>query len=232
MKIALCVGVVIALCGWTRDEDFDKAATKAAGMSKYAFKLTVKSEGGQGRGLPPADVKVDKDLAAEIKAGDTTVYKKGETLVVKEGEEWKKYERVKGAKGDRKNPSPAVILEAVKLPHEEIAEFEKKFKEAKKADEKDNGCTVFSGELTEQGASSLGNAGGKGKAQMSFTGTAKVWVNADGLVVKYSADLTGKGKRKDQDVEVKVTRTVELSDFGTAKVEVPEGAKKLFAGAE
>jgi hypothetical protein len=214
------------------DDDLAAATKKTSELTAYGFKFDV--VGGKGKARSVAvEGKFQKDQPAWFKASGTEVFKKIGQLIYKDGEEWKKYEKVKGAKGEKKRGvDPSALLEAVKLPHEEIQEFEKNFKEVKKAEQKENDCTVFSGELTEQGASSLGNTGAKGKAQITFTGSAKLSVNADGLVVKYSVDLTGKGKRKDRDVELKISRTVELSDIGTAKIEVPEPVKKLLEGTE
>lgn len=231
MLIAMTLGLAAAPAA---DDDLAAATKKTSEQASYGFKIDA--GGGRGKGRSVAvEGKFQKDQPAWFRVAGTEVFKKVGLLVYKEGEEWKRYERVKGAnKGDRKQrrANAAAHLEAVKLPHEELAEFEKNFKEVKKAEQKENDCTVFSGELTEQGASSLGNTGARSKAQITCTGSAKLWVNADGLVVKYSIDLDAKGKAKDREVEFKVSRTVELSEIGSAKVEVPEAAKKLLDGAE
>ena len=246
MKTVLSLGAVIALCAWTPDDDFDKATAKAAGMSKYAVKLTSKIEGmpgggggGGGGGAQPADVKVDKDVAAEIKSGEQTVYKKGDTLVYKDGETWKKYERQQGGgggQGGNRATRGLRLLQGLKLPHEMLADFGKKMKEVKKADEKDNDCTVYSGDLTDEGAKELGALGGRGGGGggqgggFTFTGTAKFWVNAEGTIVKYEIFINGKGKIREQDVDLKSTRTYEISEIDNVKLEVPEEVTKILGG--
>jgi hypothetical protein len=241
MKSLLCLGVVIGLCGWAPDDEFDKATAKAAGMAKYGFKLTVKSEGGGGgggggRGMPPADVKVDKDIAAEIKAGENTAYKKGDVLVYKEGESWKKYERQQGGgqQGQNKQQAALRALQGLKLPHEVLAEFGKKLKEVKKAEAKENDCTVFSGELTDEAAKELGALGGRGggggqAGGLTYAGSGKFWVNADGTIVKFEILINAKGKIRDKDVDIKSTRTYEISDVDNVKLEVPEDVTKILA---
>ena len=59
-------------------------------------------------------------------------------------------------------------------------------------------------------------------------GTAKVWVNAEGFIVRYEVVSLMKGETKKGPVEVTITKTVDLSERGTTKVEVPEGAAKLL----
>ncbi len=247
MKIALVLGVAVALCGSAPDEELDKAAAKAAEMAKYAFKLTSKIEGmggggggGGGAGARPTDCKVDKDVAIEIKAGDQTAYKKGEVLVYKEGDAWKKYERQQGGgggggQGGNRSARTMGLLAGLRTPHEMLADFGKKLKEVKKAEAKENECTVFSGDLTDEAAKDLGRLGGRGGgggggAEFTYSGNAKLWVNAEGAIVKFEIFTNAKGKIRDRDMDIKATRTYEISDVGSAKVEVPEDAAKVLNG--
>jgi hypothetical protein len=59
-------------------------------------------------------------------------------------------------------------------------------------------------------------------------GSARVWVNEDGAVVKYATSIRVQGKRGNAEVDGTVEKTVKLGDIGTAKIEVPDGAKKAL----
>ncbi|HEV3029413.1 MAG TPA: hypothetical protein VG457_17675, partial [Planctomycetota bacterium] len=88
-----------------------------------------------------------------------------------------------------------------------------------------------SGALTPTAARSLVSTGSKAeaKSQASYTGTAKVWINEKGLIVRYEINAHVKGETKKGPMESDITRTVEITEGG-APVEIPEVAKKLLEG--
>src|SRR5262249_43710544 len=145
-----------------------------------------------------------------------------------DGEEWKKLE--KPAKGEKKNQPAAAEFTGVKLPHEELESFEKSFEKVEKAADKDNNCTVWTGPLTPTAAPALVSTRSKreGKIQASYAGTAKVWVNDAGMIVRYQVVSTMKAETKKGPQETTITKTVEITSPGEAKVEVPEPAAKLL----
>jgi hypothetical protein len=226
------VGVLAAAVGGSRDEELSNATKKASEMTRYAFKVDVKADG-RARGVAPLAVEgiYEKDQPVYFKAQGKDACRQTGALVVKEGDSWKRLERKKREKRDR-DQRALLSLGEVKLPHEEIAEFEKKLEKVEKA--ADGEMTLYSGALTPDGARSLvstgGKAEGKGRLNLSYTGSAKVWLDKDGHIVKYEVSITGSGKVKDRDVQLSLTRAVNLSDVGTAKVEVPEDAKKALQG--
>jgi hypothetical protein len=233
MTYAGWVAVLALALGTGRDEDLAAATKKASGMEAYGFKVDTKIDGKGGKGLTPLAVegRYQKDQPTGLKALGSEAFRQSGVIVVKEGEAWKRLERKKGEK-PAKGQVSLLALGSVRLPHEELAEFEKNFEKSEKAPEGEG--FVFSGPLTGEGAKALASAGdkaaGKARAALTYTGSAKVWVNQEGAVTKYEISLKGKGTVKDKEVEVSMTRTVELSEIGTAKVEVPEGAKKALAG--
>ena len=116
----------------------------------------------------------------------------------------------------------------IKLPHEELEGFEKNFEKAEKSAEGET--AVYSGALTPAAARSLVSTGSKaeGKANLTYSGSAKVWVDKDGTLVKYEVAVKAKGTVKDREVELSVTKTVTITDAGATKVEVPEGAARAL----
>lgn len=222
--IAILTAAVLAL----QAEELAEASKNTAAMESYTFKLQTKT----GKKKDPGSTvegRYQKDQPLSLKEGSTEGFRKGGAIVYKEGEEWKKVE--KAAKGEKKNQPAAAEFALVKIPHEEIEGFDKNFEKAEKAAEKDKDCTVWSGALTPTAARVLVSTGSKreGKLQATYSGTAKVWVNDKGLIVKYEvvsimkADTPKKGL-----VETTITKTVEITHPGETKVEVPEAAAKLL----
>lgn len=103
---------------------------------------------------------------------------------------------------------------------------------------------VYTGELSEEAAKSLlgnfgmrnrgGDNGGDAPARPQPTGlkaTAKFWV-ADGVLTKYESDLAGKISFNGNERDLGRTTTVEISEIGSTKLDVPEDIKKKLADEE
>jgi hypothetical protein len=222
--LATMMAAVLAL----QSDELAEAAKKTAALENYGFKS--ESKGAKGKNQPaPIEGRYQKDQPLSLKSGSAEGFKKAGLIVYKEGEEWKKLE--KPAKGEKKTQPAAAVFAAVKFPHEEIENFEKNFEKVEKAAEKDKDCTVWTGPLTASAAHTLVSTGSKaeGKSQATYTGTAKVWVNDKGLIVKYEVLAHMKGETKKGPVESDLTRTVEITE-ATGPVEIPDGAKKLLDG--
>ncbi len=222
--LATMMAAVLAL----QSEELADAAKKTSALESYSFKNESKA-GAKAKNAPPViEGRYQKDQPLSLKSGSAEGFKKAGLVVYKDGDEWKKLE--KAQKGEKKQQSAAATaFAAAKFPHEEIENFEKNFEKVEKAAEKDKDCTVWSGALTPTAARSLVSTGSKaeGKSQATYTGTAKVWVNDKGIIVRYEVNAHMKGETKKGPVESDITRTVEITAGGAA-VEIPEGAKKLL----
>ena len=225
--IATLMAAALAL----QSEDLAQATKKASEMTSYAFKVDVKA-GGKGQHAPNVEGRYEKEKPQALKVNGTEAYKKAGLVVVKEGDAWKRLE--KPAKGDK--PAKGAIsiqtFSGIKLPHEELEGFEKGFEKLEKA--ADGDLTVFSGALTPEAAriavSTGSKAEGKGRANLAYSGVGKVWVNKDGAIVKYEMAVKAKGTVKEKEVEQSTTKTVTVTDVGSAKVEIPEAAAKALEG--
>jgi hypothetical protein len=80
---------------------------------------------------------------------------------------------------------------------------------------------VISGDMTETGARSQFRFG----TVTNPKGWVKFWIK-NGLLVKYESKITGKADFNGNEFDVDRDTTVEITDVGTTKVEVPEDAKK------
>jgi hypothetical protein len=247
MAKLMAVAVVLALAaGRAADEELDKAAAKAAEMGNYSCTVTTKMEGGRAAGggggdggaPQPVEMQIKADAPVYLKSGDLEAYRKGEIVAVKQGEEWKRLERPeRPAEGERpdRRVMAAQRLRGVRAPHEVLKDLKSSaFKEVKREDAE--GGRIFSGDLTEEGIKPFtmrgrrgGGGGGGDRPAPKSTGTAKIWVNGDGVVTKYEVHVESTFKGRDeQDITTKFTSTVEIKDVGSTKYEVPEGAAKVF----
>jgi len=222
--IATMMAVALAL----QSDELADAVKKTAALENYTFKCDTKTAN---KKTQPAAVEghYQKDQPMALKSGAAEGFRKAGLVVYKDGEDWKKLE--KPAKGEKKQQPAAAAFSGFKVPHEEIEGFEKCFEKVQKAPEKDRDCAMWSGDLTPGSARSLVSTGSKAeaKSQSTYTGTAKVWINDKGLVVRLEITCHVKGENKKGPFETDITRTLEISESGAA-VEVPEGAKKALEG--
>ena len=221
------IATLMAAAFCLQNEELAQAAKKTTELESYSFKVDVKAGKGK-KGAPSYEGKYQKDQPLALKSGTTEAFKKGAIVVAKEGEEYKKVEKPK--KGEKKTASPALAFFDVKLPHEMLEGLEKSFEKVEKAAEKDKDCSVWSGPLTAEGARGIASTGAKSeaKANLTYTGTAKVWINAQGVIVRFEASVDVKGDSAKGAIDQHVTKTIEITDVGSARVELPEAAKKAL----
>jgi hypothetical protein len=89
---------------------------------------------------------------------------------------------------------------------------------------------AYSGSLSEAKVKELisfrgrGGGAGEGPEISGAKGSVKYWVE-EGMLKKYQYSVQGSMNWNNQDREIDRTTTVEISDVGSTKVEVPEAAK-------
>src|SRR5262249_42252456 len=116
-------------------------------------------------------------------------------------------------------------VNAVRLPHEELAELGRVLRGAKKADAPEDGLAVYAGELSEEAAKGLVRPEHRGVAR---GGTGKVWVSAAGEPARYAFTVRLQGKVGNAEIDGAVTKTVTIRGAGKTAVEVPEAARKAL----
>jgi len=209
--------------------DVEAAVKKLSDASSYAW--TSKTEGGFGGGT--AEGKAEKDgftfVSMTLFNNEVQVVKKGEKGAVKLEEGWKSTEELANEPAQEGQPNRgrfvAMMMRNYRAPAAMAAELVTKLKEVKQSGE------AYEAELTEEGAKSLlsfrGRQGGQGQGPQvnDAKGTAKFWVK-DGVVSKIEHHLTGSINFNGQDRDIDRTTTIEIKDVGSAKVAVPEEAKK------
>lgn len=210
------------------DEGLSDALKKFTAGTNYTFKVSAKTEGGGGKGGGGGvfECMTDGGVTYAKSRGTEAFLQSGKVVYKGQDGKWTLLAQPeKGAKPD-KGMREVMALRGIRIPHEELNGFDAKLKDVKS--DKDGESTVFSGTLTDDAAKELGAMGRKG-GQGTYAGSAKIWVDANGNVSKFEITINVKAKMKNKDVDLTTTRTVEISAIGsTAKIEIPEEAKKLL----
>jgi hypothetical protein len=212
--------LLLAAAARAGDDELTKALDKAAALESYTFQIDDKPGKGAGAGVEGA---YQKGQPVFFKADNLSFYKKGDALVYKKGDAWMRSKR--GVESD-----PLIVLASVakvnaaRLPHEELSGFGKLVKEAKKGD-KEDGNTVYTADLTDEGAKKLAPTEFQ---RVAKSGTTTLWVNGDGELVKYAVRIRLQGKLGNAEIDGTAEKTVKLGDRGKAKVEPPDEATKAL----
>ena len=209
--------------------DVESAAKKLADASGYAWTSTT--EGGFGGGTSEGKAEKDGFTRVSMTFANNTVevVKKGDKGAVKMEDGWKSFDEAAEAGGEQGQPNRgrfiAIMLRSYKAPAAVIQQLVSNAREIKPS----GAGEALQAELTEAGAKEMlsfrGRQGGEGPAISGAKGTAKFWLK-DGTVAKVEYNLQGSMSFNGQDRDIDRTVTIEIKDVGTAKVEVPEEAKK------
>jgi hypothetical protein len=220
--LLLAAGIVSTRAGGGRGgaaEELAKAARKAAAAKSYAFRIDERPGGGTGGAVTGTYA---QGQPVSFKSDGIDFFRKGQTLVYEQGGKWQRSKT-----GTESDPlrilGAAAKVRRARLPHEELADFAKDFKAVTKQREK--GQTVYSGELTAEAVKRLAPSEFRSIAR---TGRAKAEVDAAGLLTKYTIEIQARGRLGNADVDTTVVRTATLTDVGSARLEIPAGARKAL----
>lgn len=215
--LALVAGSLLAADSSPKD-DVVGAAKKLGGKPNYSWKATtVVPEGSQFR-PGPTEGKTEKEGFTYITMsfGDNrteAVLKGGKAVVTNQDGDWEAVSDADEGEGAARFRSR--MIRSFKAPAVQAADLAGAARELKK----DGDALV--GDLTEEGAKSQFRFGNVTGAK----GSVKFWVK-DGVLAKYSVSVKGKVEFNGNERDVDRTTTTEISEVGTTKITVPEGAKK------
>jgi hypothetical protein len=200
--------------------DVAEAVRTTAGLRGYGFKV----EEDAGRGAAVVEGKYKKGQPVSLQADGIAFFRKADALAYDDGGGWQRSKT-----GTQSDPlrvlGAAAKVRGARLPHEELTELAGGLQDLRKAEEETEGTVVFTGTLAEKAARELAPASLRSVAR---GGQAKLWVGRDGQVRKYSLTIRVQGSLGNAEVDGEVKRAVTLGERGTARVEVPEGAKKAL----
>jgi hypothetical protein len=196
------------------NDELGKALRGVTAAESYTVTVTERNAS--------VEAQYQKDRPVAFRADRIDFFKKGDVLVYKQAGKWHKSKT--GIESD-----PLLILAAgakvrgVRLPHEELTGFDKHLKDVTQAKEK--GQTVYSATLTEEGARALSKPSDR---EVARGGTAKLWLDDKGRLVRYETTIRLKGRLGNAEVDGEATKTVSIKDVAATKVDVPDEVKKLL----
>jgi hypothetical protein len=232
----LMFGAVVCMAGVAlaadAGEDVSNATKKLNDSSNYSWKQTTENAGGGGFGAGTQQGKTEKDgytvINMTIQDNDIVVVVKGSKGALKTEDGWKTGEELAA---DDQGPGRfmARMVQAYKLPGVQAADTAAKLKDIKQQED------AYVADVSGKDANDLvmpfrfGRRGGGDNAQgpeiSNAKATVKFWVK-DGVLTKYQVHAMGTISFNGNDRDIDRTTTVEFSDIGSTKVEVPEDAKK------
>lgn len=207
-------------------EKVTAAAKKLAEAGSYSWKMTY--EGGNFNPGPTMGKTANgNSIVTRTRRDNTyqTVYQ-GEKAAMETEEGWMSIADLEADTENRRNRFWARMLENFETPAQQAQALLKDTQDLKEAD------GVITGKLTEAGVKRLMSfrrgRDAEGPDVTDPAGSVKFWIK-DGVLTKYEYHVQGGMSFNGNDVDVDRTATVELSDIGTTKVEIPEAAKKKLS---
>jgi hypothetical protein len=203
-----------------------EAVTKLKSATNYSWTTTTVMVDSQ---FTPGPIKgqADKDgfarITQEFGENTTEVALKGDKVALKTEDGWQPISQVEGF--------PAMMAGGLARNGAAAHEVEIILKDVKELKAGDDG--LLSGDLTSEGAIDLltfgprraAGADGGFPPPKDAKGSVKFWLK-DGALVKYETHLTGSVTFGENDTKMDITRTAEIKDVDTTKMDIPAEAKK------
>ena len=218
--------VVTTLVAWSSlqlqagpKEDVSAAAKKLSESGGYSWTST--REGGFGGGTTKGKISADGTTVIEAPGRDGTflIVRQGEKVVAETQDGWQSASELENAEGFGRFLGR--MMRNLRLP---AAEAEQLALGAESLAESDGAITGKLKQETVKEMLSFRGRGGDGPEVSDASGSVKLWIK-DGQLVKYEYKLKGVMTFGGQDRDIDRTTTVEVKEVGSAKVEIPEGAK-------
>lgn len=235
--VALVAGSSLAVAA--AQDDLKAAVQKLNDAQSYSWKSTMKTpDGNAARFGGPSQGKTEKDGYTwfEMTRGDNKIeiVRKGDKVAIKRGDAWQTPEELaaenqnNGNAQQQRRGGAGRFMGQMPLPAKTAEQLAENVKDPKPADAGDG----WSGALTEEGAKQAlsfgrGRPGGNanGPQISNAKGDVKFWTK-DGVLAGYELHLTGSIEFNGNTRDIDRTTTVEFSDVGSTKVDVPDDAKK------
>jgi hypothetical protein len=220
--LALLAGPLVAADSTSKD-DVIAAAKKLGDQPNYSWKQTVVVPESSQFKPGPTEGKLEKGGVTyfTLSFGDDTtkIFMQGDKSAISNPDGgWSTAKELDSEEGPGR--FTAMIVRIFKAPAAQAEELA-----GTVADLKQDG-DAFSGDMTDAGAKSQFRFGNVTNPK----GSVKFWVK-DGQLAKYEYKLTGKADFNGNEFDVDRDTTVEITDVGTTKIDVPADAKKKLEAA-
>jgi len=220
----LAAGAVLAADPAPTNQVAD-AITKLKAATNYSWTSTLKIANSDFN-IGPVKGQADKEgfakMSQDFNDNTTEIVLKGDKVAFKGEEGWQLI-----AEGGDMSSFFAVGLARNGAAAQEAGIVLKSVKEVKALD-----GGALGGDFTSEGATDLMTFGPRRPAgengfppPKNAKGSVKFWIK-DGLLAKYETHLHGTVTFGDNENEMDQTRTVEIRDVGTTKMDIPADAKK------
>ena len=230
MKRNILFGAITLLAGSllaaeaTKDE-ITSAAKKLGEKANYSWKTTVAVPEGSRWRPGPTEGKTEKDgvthLTMSFGDNKSQAFLKGDKGAVSNPDGgWQTLADLDNAEGPGRFFGR--MFRNFKAPAAQAADLAARAKELKK--EGDAAAGELNEEITKELLTFRGR-GGDGPTVTSPKGSVKFWMK-DGVLSKYEFKVQGKVSFDGNERDVDRTTTVEITDVGTTKMDVPEEVKK------
>jgi hypothetical protein len=230
MKINIPFGVITLLAGSllaaeAPKDEITSAAKQLGEKANYSWKTTVAVPEGSRWRPGPTEGKTEKDgvthLTMSFGDNKSQAFLKGDKGAVSNPDGgWQTLADLDNAEGPGRFFGR--MFRNFKAPAAQAADLAARAKELKKEGD------AVAGELNEEITKELltfRGRGGDGPTVTSPKGSVKFWVK-DGVLSKYEFKVQGKVSFDGNERDVDRTTTVEITDVGTTKMDVPEEVKK------
>jgi hypothetical protein len=236
MKKTILAGTIMLVAGTlfaadnVAKEEVKGAIAKLKQAGNYSWKSTVEMGGGGGRFGGPTLGKTERDglVHLSMTRGENNI-----DVVLKDGkgamrtaEGWQTLDEVgQAGGGGQGNPGRfmARTLQDYKAPAVQVDELLSKVQDISK--EGDAYVARLTDEAVRETLTFGRRAGGEAPRISGTSGTVKFWLK-DGGLTKYQIQVAGTVVTDGNIRDVERTTTVEISDVGTTKLDVPEAAKQ------
>jgi hypothetical protein len=222
VALALLAGPLIAADSTPKD-DVVAAAKKLGAQPNYSWKQTVVVPESAPFKPGPTEGKLEKGgvtfFSSSFGDNTTTIYlKDGQSAISNPDGGWQTAKELESDEGPGR--FMAFLVRAFRAPATQAEELAGTVTELKADGD------AISGDMTEAGAKSQFRFGNVTNPK----GSVKFWIK-DGQLAKYEFKLTGKAEFNGNDIDVDRDTTVEITDVGTTKIDVPADAKKKLEPA-
>jgi hypothetical protein len=220
---ALLAGSFLVIQAAPKD-DLTQAIKQLADAGGYTWKATTESPQFN---MGPTTGKIDKEGCALVSRawGENTVQSAhhGDKAVTETQDGWRSLAELEADQGDNRGRFRARMLRNFEPPALEAGEL---LKAAGNLALSDGAYSAALSEAKVKEMMSFRGRGGAGQGPeiSGAKGSVKFWVEK-GMLKKYQYSVKGTMTWNNQDREMDRTTTVEISDVGTTKVELPAAAK-------
>ncbi|MCI0656763.1 MAG: hypothetical protein L0170_06795 [Acidobacteria bacterium] len=229
------IAFAAVLLASARDEAVSQALERLGRAESYDFKLEMTLKGKLKSGTFTAfalEGAYEKDRPVRFRTGALDLYRMGASLACEVKKEWRRVDGSGPGLPKVSGQASVARIRALVLPHEELPGIRKCFEGIRRLEAKEGDQSVYTGELTVEGAKRLFETDLPSypvEPGESVSGSGRFWVRESGDLAMVEIIVRKKGNGKGRGAApITVSKWITLGLPGAAKVEVPEAALRAL----